>query len=423
MTDQYLKELEDRFLRYTQIDTQADESSPKTPSTAKQFDLLRPLANELKALGAQNVILTEAGYVLGTIPTTVPADNVPTVAFFAHVDTSPAFSGTNVKPVVHRHYDGTPIKFPDNPDLVLSANDFRYLKEKLGEDIVTASGKTLLGADDKAGVAIIMTMAAQLLANPDIPHGEIRMCFNPDEEIGKGMHHLDLEQLHANVGYTLDGAELGEVCYETFSADKAIIRVTGVSTHPGDAKGKMVNALHLAAKIIDALPQDHRSPETTAEREGFVHVYEMRGSTAEAEMHLILRDYELENLASHGELVQSICTKIQTTEPRAKIECTITPQYRNMRYWLENDMRPVELAVEALDQLGIPPLHSPIRGGTDGSHLTERGLPCPNLFTGMQNYHGPLEYVSLQDMARAVEICINLVQLWAQKGQGYEGWR
>jgi tripeptide aminopeptidase len=423
MSQKYLKDLEQRFLHYVQIDTQADESFPKSPSTAKQFDLLRPLAQELKNLGVQDVTLTEAGYVLATIPATVSDGNIPTVAFFAHVDTSPAFSGANVKPVVHRDYDGSPLKFADNPNLVLSATDFPYLKEKIGEDIVTASGKTLLGADDKAGVAIIMTMAAHLLANPDIPHGEIRVCFNPDEEIGKGMHHLDLEQLRANVGYTLDGAELGEVCYETFSADKAVIKVTGVSTHPGDAKGKMVNALHLAAKIIDALPQDHRSPETTEGREGFIHVYEMQGSTAEAEMHLILRDYELEKLASHGELVQSTCAQIQATEPRAKIECAISPQYRNMRYWLEDDMRPVELAVEALQQMDISPLHTPIRGGTDGSHLTERGLPCPNLFTGMQNYHGPLEYVSLQDMGKAVELCVNLVQLWAKKGQGYEGWR
>ncbi len=423
MSQKYLKDLEQRFLRYVQIDTQADESSPKMPSTAKQFDLLRLLVDELNELGAKDVTLTDSGYVLATLPATVATPNIPTVAFFAHVDTAPAFSGTNVKPVVHRNYDGTPIKFSDNPDLVLSEDDFGYLKQKHGNDIITAGGKTLLGADDKAGVAIVMTLAAALLNNPNIPHGEIRLCFNPDEEIGRGMDQLDLAQLNANVGYTLDGADLGEVCYETFSADKAIITVTGVSTHPGDAKDKMVNALHLAAKIIDNLPQDHRSPETTEGREGFIHVYEMRGSTAEARMHLILRDYELPNLESHGELVKSICANIQADEPRAKIDCTIKPQYRNMRYWLEDDMRPVELAVEALRQMDIAPLHTPIRGGTDGSHLTERGLPCPNLFTGMQNFHGPLEYVSVQDMGKAVAFCLKLAQLWAEKGQGYRGWQ
>jgi tripeptide aminopeptidase len=423
MTKKYLKQLEDRFLHYVQIDTQSKEDSPEVPSTGKQYDLLNLLVDELKDLGAQEVELTDAGYVLATVPATIPVDNVPTVAFFAHVDTAPAFSGTNVRPIVHRNYDGTPITFPNNPDLVLREQDFPYLREKHGDDIITASGNTLLGADDKAGVAIITTLIAQLLANPDLPHGDIRICFNPDEEVGRGVANLKLEEVQANVAYTLDGAELGEVCYETFSADKATIKITGVSIHPGEAKDKMVNALHLAAKLTDALPQDHCSPETTEEREGFIHLYEMKGSTAQAELHLILRDFELDKLAAHGELVQSICEKIQASEPRAKIECLITPQYRNMRYWLEKDMRPVELAVEAIEQLGLEPVYRPIRGGTDGSKLTERGLPCPNLCTGMQNLHGPLEYISLQDMAASVQMCLNLAQLWAEKGRGYRGWQ
>ncbi|MBN1220735.1 MAG: peptidase T [Anaerolineae bacterium] len=423
MPKNFLKELEDRFLRYVQIDTQSKENSDETPSTAKQFDLLRLLVNELIDLGAKDVALTDTGYALATIPATVPTGDIPTVAFFAHVDTAPAYNGANVKPIIHRNYDGAPITFCHNPDLVLAEDDFTYLQTKHGDDIVTASGDTLLGADDKAGVAIIMTMAAHLLANPEIPHGEIRICFNPDEEVGRGVVNLELEELGANVAYTLDGAQLGEVCYETFSADKATITVTGVSIHPGEAKDKMVNALHLAAKIADALPQDHCSPETTAEHEGFIHLCEMQGSTAQAALHIILRDFELDGLAAHGERVQSICQQVQAGEPRAKIECAITPQYRNMRYWLEKDKRPVELAAEAIEQMGLEPVYRPIRGGTDGSKLTERGLPCPNLFTGMQNLHGPLEYISLQDMAASVQMCLNLAQLWAEKGQGYQGWR
>jgi tripeptide aminopeptidase len=423
MPEKYLKELEERFLRYVQIDTQSDEESTGAPTTAKQLDLLRRLADELAEMGATDVVLNNYGYVLATIPATMPADDVPTIAFFAHVDTAPAFSGTNVRPIVHRHYDGTPITFPDKPDLVLSEEEFPYLKSKRGDDIITASGATLLGADDKAGVAIIVTFVSQLLARPDLPHGKIRICFNPDEEVGRGTVNLKLDELQANVAYTLDGAELGEVCYESFSADKALIKITGVSTHPGEAKGKMVNALHLAAKIAEALPQDHCSPETTEGREGFIHLYEMRGMTAGAELHLILRDFELVGLEAHGALVRSICEELQAAEPRAKIECKIIPQYRNMRYWLEKDMRPVELAVEAIQQLGLTPIYQPIRGGTDGSVLTERGLPCPNLFTGMQNDHGPLEWVSLQDMAQAVQVCLNLVRLWAEKGKGYQGWQ
>jgi tripeptide aminopeptidase len=423
MPEKYLKELEERFLRYVQIDTQSNEDSTEIPTTTKQHDLLRLLADELAEIRARDVVLNDGGYVLATIPATIPAENVPTIAFFAHVDTAPAFSGTNVHPIVHRHYDGSPITFPDNPDLVLSEEDFPYLKSKQGNDIITASGATLLGADDKAGVAIIMTLISQLLAKPDLPHGDIRICFNPDEEVGRGVTNLNLEDLRANVAYTLDGAELGEVCYESFSADKAVIKIRGVSTHPGEAKGKMVNALHLAAKIAEGLPQDYCSPETTEGREGFIHLYEMRGTTAETELHLILRDFELAGLEAHSALVRSICEELQAAEPRAKIECQITPQYRNMRYWLEKDMRPVELAIEAIAQLGLTPIERPIRGGTDGSVLTERGLPCPNLFTGMQNYHGPLEWVSLQDMGRAVQVCLNLVQLWAEKGRGYQGWQ
>jgi tripeptide aminopeptidase len=349
--------------------------------------------------------------VLATIPSTVAGD-VPTVAFLAHVDTSPGFSGTGVEPIVHRNYDGGDIVLPDDPTQVLSPEQLPYLATKVGEDIITASGTTLLGADDKAGVAIIMVMAGHLLHHPDLAHGPLRVCFTPDEEIGRGVHANLPNDLQADVAYTLDGAELGQVVYETFSADKAIVTIQGVSAHPGQAKDVLVNALHLAAKIVDTLPHATLTPETTSDRQGFLHVYQMSGTAAEAELHFILRDFERDGLQAHGELLQQVCAAVAATEPRARITCEITPQYRNMHYWLEDDMRPVELAREACRQVGIEPFSTPTRGGTDGSRLTEMGVPTPNLFTGMQNIHGPLEWNSVQDMARATEMCIALAQLW-----------
>jgi tripeptide aminopeptidase len=350
---------------------------------------------------------------MATIPATVTAA-VPTVAFLAHVDTVQHFGGNQVKPRVHRAYDGSAITFPDNPALSLSPAVSAYLGTKVGHDLITASGDTILGADDKAGVAVIMTMAAHLLANPALPHGEIRICFTPDEEIGTGIRQIDLSLLDATVAYTLDGGEVGRLVYETFSADKAVVKVTGVSTHPGSATGKMVNALHLAAKIIELLPKDQRTPATTAAKEGFIHAYTLTGDASRATLQFILRDFELDGLQNHADLLQQICTTVQMAEPRAEISCTITPQYRNMRYWLENDMRPVEKAMAAMQAAGIEPIFEPTRGGTDGSQLTEMGVPTPNLFTGMQNIHSPLEWVSVQDMAQATEVCINLAQEWAK---------
>jgi tripeptide aminopeptidase len=300
--------------------------------------------------------------------------------------------------------------------MVLSPKQFPYLAKKVGEDIITASGTTLLGADDKAGVAIVMTVARHLLANPDLLHGAIRIGFTPDEEIGRGVHRNLPGDLACDVAYTLDGAERGEIVYETFSADRADVHVKGVSIHPGQAKGKLVNALHLAAKIIDTLPHVTLTPETTTGREGFIHVYQMKGSSAEADVHFILRDFELEGLRERGELIKNVCATVQATEPRARITCTTTEQYRNMRYWLEHDMRPVNLAREACRAVGVEPFSAPIRGGTDGSRLTEMGVPTPNLFTGMQNIHGPHEWVSVQDMARAAEVCVKLAELWHSLG-------
>ena len=412
MSIAFLNELEGRFLRYVKIDTTADPTSPTSPSTQIQFDLLNLLVDELKEIGAQEVTLTDYGAVLASIPATVQAD-VPTVALLAHVDTTPQFSGKDVKPIVHRSYNGEDLVLPDDPSKVLSSKELPYLGQKVGDVVVTASGATLLGADDKAGIAIIMAAARHLLNTPEIKHGKIRIGFTPDEEIGRGVHADLPGDLKADFAYTLDGAHLGEIVYETFSADSARVNIKGVSIHPGWAKDKLVNAAHLAAKIVDTLPQVTLTPETTAGRQGFMHVVAMSGSAAEMNIDLILRDFEREGLAAQGKLLEKVCAAIQAGEPRAQITCTITSQYRNMRYWLEDDMRPVELAREACRQIDVEPFSVPVRGGTDGSRLTELGLPTPNVFTGMQEIHGPLEWISLQDMARATEMCIKLVQLWA----------
>jgi tripeptide aminopeptidase len=411
VSDRYLQELEERFVRYAKVDTQADESSSTTPSTAIQLGLQRMLVDELEQLGASDVRLTDYGAVIATIPPTVERE-VPVIAFLAHVDTSPAFPASGVEPIVHRNYQGGDLRLSD--DVAILAEQTPYLSGKIGEDVITASGDTLLGADDKAGVAIVMAMAGHLLQDPSIPHGTIRICFTPDEEIGRGVHPNLPNDLAADFGYTLDGGDLGEVVYETFSADKGTVHIEGVSTHPGDAKDFMVNALHLAAKIIDALPQVTRTPETTEGRQGFIHIYHMSGGSAAATLEFILRDFDDEQRAQHGRLLTMVCETIQATEPRARITCDITPQYRNMRNWLQDDMRPVDLARQACEELGIAVISTPIRGGTDGSRLTELGVPTPNIFTGMQGIHGPLEYVTIQDMVRATEVITLLAQSWAR---------
>lgn len=412
MRSDFDAELEQRLVRYARIDTQSDPASPATPSTAKQLELLELLAEELRGIGAADVRLTSYGTVLATIPATVPHP-APTLALLAHVDTAPQFTGAGVKPIVHRAYDGGAIVLPDDPTQVLSPDRFPALARRRGEDIVTASGTTLLGADDKAGVAIVMTAARHLLAHPAIPHGTIRLCFTPDEEIGRGIHPELPRDLAADVAYTLDGGEPGEIVAETFSADQAKITIEGVSIHPGWAKGRLVNALHLAAKIIAALPQATLTPETTEGREGFIHVASLVGSAARAEISLILRDFETAALSVQGELLRKVCDAVQATEKRARISCEIVKQYRNMRDALVRDRRPVTLAEAASRAIGIEPFLAVIRGGTDGSRLTELGVPTPNLFTGMQEIHGPLEWISVQDMARATRLCLRLVELWA----------
>lgn len=412
MTPTFDQDLQDRLTRYAAIDSQSDETSPTAPSTAIQFDMSNLLVEELKEIGAQDVTLTDYGTVLATVPGNTDG---PTVGFLAHVDTAPQFNAAGVKPRVISSYNGGDITFPDNPDLVLSPQDHPYLAGKEGHDLVTASGLTLLGADDKAGVSIVMTLAQHLIENPDIPHGPIRIAFTPDEEIGRGVDARLPADLGVDFAYTLDGSDLGEIIYESFSADRAVVSIKGVSIHPGWAKEKLVNAAHLASKIVQTLPQATMTPETTDGREGFLHVTDMAGGSSEMEIKLILRDFERDGLAAKGDLLRQVCAAVQASEPRAEITCEIYPQYRNMRYWLEEDMTPVDLALEACRANGIEPISVPIRGGTDGSRLTEMGVPTPNIFCGMQCVHGPLEWVSVQDMAASLQVCLTLAQLAAQK--------
>ena len=406
------RRLEERLVRYAEIDTQSDDSSDTVPTTAKQLDLQRLLAEELESLGASEVRLTDAGFVLATLPATAKGA-IPTVAFLAHVDTAADYSGAGVRPIVHRNYDGKPLVLPGDPEKRLDARSAPDLLAKVGETIVTSDGTTLLGADDKAGVAVIVTLAESLLAHPERRRGTVRVCFTPDEETGTGIGHLSIDELGADVAYTLDGEGLGEVTYESFSADKAVVRVAGVAIHPGKAKGKMVNALTLAAKLVGFLPEYARTPETTDGRDGFIHLVAMSGNAAEAELHFILRDFETDGLEAHGEALRRAVAALSLLEPRAKLECTIERQYRNMRYWLEKDMRPANLAVEAVRRAGATPKIVPVRGGTDGSQLTERGLPTPNLFAGVHNPHGPLEWASVEEMEKSFETCLHLVDLWA----------
>ena len=411
MATNFDMELEERLVRYAGIDSQSDEDSPSSPSTSSQFNMLHLLERELAEIGAEDVVVTDYGVVLATIPGNVSA---PTIGFLAHVDTAPQYNATGVKPRVIRGYNGGDITYPDVPDLVLSPIDFPYLGEKVGQDIVTASGTTLLGADDKAGVAIIMTAARHLLANSEIKHGPIRIAFTPDEEIGRGVNPKLPKDFLVDFAYTFDGGKIGEIEFESFSADAAVVTIKGVSIHPGLATGKMVSAIQLASKIITTLPQATMTPDTTADREGFIHSTEMTGDAAMMKIKFILRDFEREGLSEKGKFLEQVCATVQASEPRSEITCEINSQYRNMRYWLENDMAPVEIAREAALELGIQPTSVPIRGGTDGSRLTEMGVPTPNLFTGMQNIHGPLEWISVQDMAKATDLCLTISSLAAK---------
>jgi tripeptide aminopeptidase len=396
-----------------QIDTQANESATCYPSSAGQLELGRLLRQELQAMGLTDAVQTEQGLVYATIPATV-GYRVPTIALFAHLDTSPETTGANVKPQVHRHYDGRDLVLPGDPSQVLRPSENPALAALVGKTIITTDGTTLLGADNKAGVAVIMQLAAYLLAHPEIPHGPIRICFTCDEEIGRGVDHVDLAELGAEVGYTLDGAGVGEIEAETFSADKAVVTIHGINIHPSIGKGRMVNALRLAGLLLDRLPRATLAPETTEGREGFIHPVSIEGGVAQTVVRLILRDFDTQRLAQHGQLLRDLARLIEAEYPQARVEVQITPQYRNMAEGLAKEPRAVAYAQEAMRQAGLTPRLLSLRGGTDGALLTAKGLPTPNLSTGEHNPHSPLEWTCLEEMETALRVAVELAKVWAR---------
>ncbi len=410
MFDQYVFTVAEKFMRYVQVDTQSNPQSNTHPSTEKQKNLSAILSEELKKMEIADACTDEYGYVYATIPSN-SNKKTPVICFCAHVDTAPDCSGTHVKPILHKDYRGQDIILPDDNSQILRVKDYPYLKEHIGHSIITASGNTLLGADDKSGVAIIMDMANYLLAHPEIKHGTIKILFTPDEEIGKGTAKLDLKKLGADFAYTLDGGEAGTLEDETFSADGAVVTIHGVSVHPGYAKDKLVNALKIAGEILDALPKDEFSPETTEKRQGFVHPVRMDGQAEKATIEFIVRDFLTAKLAEHEARLKSIVETVLAKHPYANFKFEVHEQYRNMKEVLDKYPQVVSNAAEAYSRAGLKVRSEPIRGGTDGSRLSFMGLPCPNLFTGMQAIHSKLEWIGVKDMEKAVEVLVNLVQL------------
>lgn len=398
-----------RFLHYVTIDTRADPHSTTVPSTPGQLTLLRRLVDELSAIGLTDVEIDEHGYVMATVPATAEA---PTIGFIAHVDTSPEMSGTDVRPIVHHAYDGRDLVLPDDPGAVLRLSEQPALKDQIGHDIVTASGSTLLGADDKAGVAAIVAAAAYLIAHPEIPHGRVRVGFTPDEEIGRGADHFDVLRFGAVCAYTLDGGERGDLETESFSADAMTIAFKGFNTHPGYAKGQMVNAIKMAADFIMHLPSDALSPETTEEREGYVHPYTMEPRVEQTNVHVLLRDFSSDGLQEQAKLLERLAAETVARFPGGQVTTTVEPSYRNMGEVLDRHPEIVDSAADAIRRAGLTPRSRPIRGGTDGSRLSFMGLPTPNLFAGEHNIHSRLEWVSAEDMAKAAEVIVHLCEIW-----------
>lgn len=412
----YQHTVADRFMKYVQIDTQSDPASPTQPSTEKQKDLSRILVQELQAIGIADAELDEHGYVYATIPATTDKD-VPVLCFCSHVDTAPDCSGAGVKPILHMNYDGKDIVLPDDPTVVISTKDHPYLKERIGDDIITASGTTLLGADDKAGVAIIMDIAQYLVQHPEVPHGKIRILFTPDEEIGRGVNKVDMQKLGAQYGYTLDGGERGHLEGETFSADGATVVFHGISAHPGYAKGKMVSAIKAAAAFVAKLPRNEWCPETTEGMQGFVHPVHMEGTLEKATVQFIVRDFVTANLASHEQRLRELVDQTVAEFPGVMVDFVVKEQYRNMKEVLDQHPQVMDYADEAYQRAGLKVERMSVRGGTDGSRLSFIGLPCPNLFTGEMGIHSKQEYVSVQDMEKAVEILSHLAQIWTERGK------
>ncbi|RFM28805.1 peptidase T [Deminuibacter soli] len=404
----------ERFMRYVQIDTQSDPQSNTQPSTEKQKDLSRLLVQELLDMGISDAHLDAYGYVYATVPAT-SSKQVPVVCFCSHVDTAPDCSGSGVKPILHKHFDGSDIVLPDDPAQVISIKEHPYLAQRIGDDIITASGTTLLGADDKAGVAIIMDLAYQLMQQPQIKHGAIRILFTPDEEIGRGVDKVDMAKLGAYAGYTLDGGPRGYFTDENFSADGATIVINGISAHPGYAKGALVNAMKVAGTLLDLLPKHAFSPETTGGREGFVHPVHVEGVAEKVTLQFIVRDFEEAKLKEHEARLEAIAKEAVAQYPGATYTFTVKEQYRNMKEKLVNYPAVAAYVQLAMQRAGIAFEKHSARGGTDGARLSFMGLPCPDIFTGEMAFHGKHEYVSVQDMQKSVDTLIELVQVWEEK--------
>jgi tripeptide aminopeptidase len=407
-----MNSLLDRFCRYVRIDTQADEKATAYPSSPGQIELGRLLASELRSLGLADAYQDKHGIVTATVPATVA--NAPTIAWIAHLDTSPETSGRGVKPIVHAGYDGKDIVLPGDPTKVLRIADNPELTCLKGKTIITTDGTTLLGGDDKAGVAVIVEAAAQLAGRPEVPHGPIRVCFTCDEEIGRGVDRLDLKKLGAVAAYTLDGGGQGEIDGETFSADLVVVTVRGVNIHPSIAKGRMVNAVRLAGMFLDRLPRQCLSPETTADREGFLHPYRIEGGVGEVVLRILLRDFDTARLPERAELLRAAARTVVAEFPQASIDVQVTAQYRNLADGLAKEPRAMKFAQEAVRRAGLEPKVTIVRGGTDGSRLTEMGLPTPNLSCGEHNIHSPLEWTCLEEMATAVRVLVELARVWGE---------
>ncbi|MEY2940440.1 MAG: Tripeptide aminopeptidase [Bacteroidota bacterium] len=406
----------DRFLDYVQIDTQSDPHSSSSPTTEKQKNLGKVLVQELQALGISNAHLDEFGYVYAHIASNVTHE-VPGLCFCAHMDTSPDCSGEQVKPIVHPYYHGQDLVLPDDPSVVIRLSEHPDLAEQIGNDIITASGTTLLGADNKAGVAEIMDVAAFYVAHPEVPHGPITILFTPDEEVGRGTDHVDMKKINAKYGYTLDGEKRGHLENETFSADGFVVKIQGISQHPGFAKGRMESALKIAAEIVNTLPKDRLSPETTEGKEGFIHPTDIFGSVEEATIEFIIRDFDTEKLREYGFIIQQISEMVLRKYPNSSATYTQTEQYRNMNEILVDHPECIDLAMEAMRLAGLKAETTSIRGGTDGSRLTFMGLPCPNIFAGEHAFHSKQEWVSVQDMQKATETVLYLVSLFVERSR------
>lgn len=404
----------DRFIRYAKIDTQSDPHSTTTPSTEKQKNLSRLLVNELQEIGLNDAEMDAFGYVYATLPSNTDKD-VPTICLCSHVDTSPESSGANVNPIIHKNYDGSVIDLPQNDEVKIDPAEHPELKTKIGKDIITADGTTLLGADNKAGVAEIMEMCAYFQSNPNVKHGAVRILFTPDEEIGRGADKVNIEKLRAKYGYTVDGEALGSFEDETFSADMVKVVIQGVNTHPGFAKDQMESALKAASAFIDALPKDGWAPETTDGREGFVHPYEMNGGVESMELIFIIRSFVDADLKTYEDRLENILKTTMVDFPNSTYTYTVSKQYRNMKNIIDQCPEVSEYAVAAIERTGLAVRKGSIRGGTDGSKLSFMGLPCPNIFAGEHAFHSKMEWACAQDMEQAVETLVNLVRIWEER--------